>query len=324
MIRPPHPLHPSLLGETLSTSEALRRGVSADRLRRADIHHPFHGVVILGARPQSTADRAWALAQRMPDDSWFSHSTAAELRGLPLPRSHENGVLHVTVPRNTRALRGAGVAGHQRDIAPPAFESLFVAASSGERVPLRVATVGATLLTASSQLDHADLVALIDAARCRDDDGTRRDIARMLERSARRAGSTALRRAAAQSRAGVRSRPESHLRLLVAAAGLPEPLVAPGVATPEGVLHPDLAWPQFKVLVEYEGDEHRTNARTFAFDIARFDTFVDADWSAVRCTSRDLYRRPRRVLETLARRLRARGWRPARPPRLGIPPIAMP
>ncbi|UYN84798.1 MAG: hypothetical protein KIT89_06470 [Microcella sp.] len=91
-----------------------------------------------------------------------------------------------------------------------------------------------------------------------------------------------------------------------------------------GTLHPDLAWPQYHVLVEYEGDDHRTDARTFALDIERFDAFGDVDWATVRCTSRDLYAQPRRVLESLARRLRARGWRPSRPPRLSIPPVAVP
>ena len=324
MSRPPLPLPPLLTAEVFSTAEALRHGISADRLRRSDVHHPFHGVVSTGSRPVSTVDRAWAYAQVMTETGWFSNTTAAELRGWPVPRAIESGPLHVTVPTHFRAPRGVGVVGHQRDIASPAFEWRLVALGRAESVPLRVATIGATLLTAATQLSIADSVALIDAARLVDDAGTRDDIERMLGRSARRAGSAALRRAAAQSRAGVRSRPESHLRLLLAAAGFPEPEVAPEVATPVGPLHPDLAWPQFRVLVEYEGDEHRTSARTFALDIERFDAFGDADWAAVRCTSRDLYAQPSRLLESLARRLRARGWRPARPPRLSIRPFAIP
>ena len=217
-----------------------------------------------------------------------------------------------------------GVIGHQRDLEDPAFEQLLLPMSSGELVPLRVATMGATLLTAATDLELPDLVALVDAARLANESVTLADIDRMLVRSARRAGASALRRADALSRAGVRSRPETHLRLMLGRAGFPEPDVAPEVATPVGPLHPDLAWPAYRVLIEYEGDRHRTDDRVFARDLSRFDAFADAEWSAIRCTRVDLYSDPRRVLGSVARRLRARGWRTRSRLRLNIPPVAKP
>lgn len=321
--RRPQPLPPSLVGEYLSTAQALDGGLSRDRLRRADLEHPFHGVVAT-RRVATTVDRAWAYAHVMHPEAWFSNTTAAVLRGLPVPRALERGPIHVTVPVGVRSPRGSSVRGHQRDIETPASEQLVLPLSSGEFVPLRVATLGATALTSATQLSHADLVALIDAARLRDEAATLADIDRMLERSARRAGSAALRRACCESRAGVRSRPESHLRVLLARAGFPEPEVAPAVPTPLGELHPDLAWPQWRVLVEYEGEGHRTDSRVFARDLHRFDAFGDADWSTARCTSDDLYLDTTRVLTLLARRLRSRGWRPTRPVKLRIPPVAVP
>lgn len=323
MSRRPHPLPTPLVGEYLSTAQALSAGLSRDRLRRADLEHPFRGVI--ATRPvTTTVDRAWAYAQVMHPEAWFSNTTAAVLRGLPVPRALERGPIHVTVPVGVRSPRGLNVRGHQRDIEAPASDSLLLPLSSGELVPLRVATLGATALTSATQLVHADVVALIDAARLTNEAATLADIDRMLERSTRRAGAAALRRARLQSRAGVRSRSESHLRVLLAQAGFPESQVAPSVTTPLGELHPDLAWPQFRVLVEYEGRGHRTDSRVFANDLQRFDAFGDADWSAVRCVSHDLYVDSTRVLGSLARRLRSRGWRPTRPLRLGIPPVAVP
>lgn len=324
MSRTPSPLPFAVRGESLSTAEARRRGVSPDRLRRADVLHPFHGVAGFSAPMQTLADRAWAYAQVMPDSAWFSNTTAAALRGLPLPSALERGQIHVTVPRGAHTPRAAGVVGHQRDLEAPAFEHQLVSLSTGELVPLRVATIGATLLTAATDLALPDLVAAIDAARFADEAAALADIERMLARSARRAGSAALRRAVALSRPGVRSRPETHLRLLLSRAGFPEPEVAPDVSTPLGLLHPDLAWPSYRVLIEYEGDGHRTNDRVFASDLRRFDAFADAEWSAIRCTRADLYSDPTRVLGSVARRLRARGWRTRSRLRLGIPPLAKP
>lgn len=324
MTRQPEPTPAAVRGESLSTAEALRLGVPPDRLRRADVGHPFHGVVTFAVPLATIADRSWAYAQVMPESAWFSNTTAAALRGLPLPARCRASPLHVTVDRGGHAPRGAGVVRHQRDLEAPASEVMLVPLSTGETVPLRVGTIGATLLTAATDLALPDLVAIVDAARWADETNTLDGIDRMLARSARRAGASALRRAAQLSRAGVRSRPESHLRLLLRRAGFPEPEIASKVETPIGALHPDLAWSDFRVLVEYEGDRHRTDGRVFANDLRRFDAFADVGWSAIRCTRTDLYGEPRRVLGSLARRLRDRGWvAPARL-RLGIRPLAMP
>lgn len=308
----------------MSTAEALARGVTVDRLRRADVVHPFHGVVTTGGRPRTIVDRAWAFAQVMPARGWFSHSTAALLLGLPLPRSREQGPLHVTVDRGSRAPRGAGVVGHQRGLPEPSWSAHLLPTSTGELVPLRVATPGAAALTTASLLSIPDLVALVDAVRLVDEASALRDIDRMLEHSARRAGAAALRRAVALSEPGVRSRAETHLRLTLAAAGLPRAQVAPAIVTPLGELHPDLAWPEFGVLIEYEGEHHRTDARQFSSDLARFDAFADAGWQPVRATKDDVYANSRRIVSTVARRLRAAGWRSRGAVRHLPAPIAIP
>lgn len=86
-----------------------------------------------------------------------------------------------------------------------------------------------------------------------------------------------------------------------------------------GVLHPDLLWEQYGVLVEYEGDGHRTSKRQFRHDLSRFDAFLDVGLSPIRATADDVYDDARRLLAVIERRLRERGWRPHARWRLRVP-----
>jgi len=74
----------------------------------------------------------------------------------------------------------------------------------------------------------------------------------------------------------------------------------------------DLAWPQFGVLLEYEGDVHRTSRRRFVSDVRRCERYADEGWRAMRATRADLYDDPRELLSRVARRLRDGGWQPPR------------
>jgi len=135
-----------------------------------------------------------------------------------------------------------------------------------------------------------------------------------LELGPDRPGLARLRRAAPLRRVGVRLRAETHLRLLIASAGLPEPEVAHTVhsttlSSERWVAEADLAWPQHGVLLEYEGDGHRTSRRRFALDVRRFDRYADEGWRAVRATRADVYADPRELMSRLARRLAEGGWR---------------
>jgi hypothetical protein len=125
-------------------------------------------------------------------------------------------------------------------------------------------------------------------------------------------GIRALRSALTDAREGVRSRPETHLRLLVREAGPREPDVA--VPVPVGgdlFVHPDLAWPEYRVALEYDGAGHRS-ARQHAIDVARHEVLVDQRWSVTHVVARDLYTRPSSVVAMAIRRLRAAGWNGAR------------
>lgn len=295
-------------------------GMPYARTRRTDVEHPFHGVATHGVDLDDIVQRSHALGLWLPSDAALSHTTAARVRGLPVPslftREH---VLHASVPRPRRAPKGAGVHGHSIDLPSTRVEQLLVVApSSGERLPLRVVDEPLTLLTCATQLSRPDLVALADAILWRANrDGRADPMLEALAFGRRRPGFARLVRAAPLRRAGVRSRAETLLRLMIASAGLPEPVVAHPVLSTERSPHrwraeADLAWPLFGVLVEYEGDEHRTSRRRFATDVRRFDRYADEGWRAVRATRTDVFEQPSELMGRLERRLRDEGWRPPR------------
>ncbi len=108
-------------------------------------------------------------------------------------------------------------------------------------------------------------------------------------------------------RIGPASRPESLLRLVIVAAGLPEPVIAPPVEVAGGrlTLHPDLAYPELRIAIEYEGDGHR-EARRWERDIERRELLEDAGWRIIRVTHRALVGDPDVVVERIRRARSAR------------------
>ena len=98
---------------------------------------------------------------------------------------------------------------------------------------------------------------------------------------------------------------ESVLRWLVHEAGLPAPQVQFVVRSPDGALlgRADLAWPQRRVLVEFDGDVHRERA-VFVADLRRQNALLAAGWTVLRFTSADVLGRPEEVVAEIRRALR--------------------
>ena len=286
------------------------------RTRRRDVDHPFRGVATHMVDLDDIIQRAHAWGIRGVTDAAVSHSSAALVRGFPIPRALRFAPeLHVVVPRPRRAPKGAGVRGHSIEFSAADVERvLAVAPSTQELLPVALVDESLTLLTCATQLALPDLVALADAMLRRAAVEGRTDpMLAALQRGPGRPGFAGLVRAAPLRRAGVRSRAETLLRLMIASAGLPEPEVAHPVhstalSSERWTAEADLAWPNFGVLVEYEGDGHRTSRRQFATDLRRFDRYADEGWRAVRATRADVFDDPRELMSRIARRLRDGGW----------------
>ncbi|BDZ48829.1 hypothetical protein GCM10025867_10700 [Frondihabitans sucicola] len=146
-------------------------------------------------------------------------------------------------------------------------------------------------------LDVDDLVAMGDAlaGRWSPHEAAREQSLDQLEAAVdgwrSRRGARRLREAFGLVRADVWSPKETELRLIIVRAGLPEP---PGLnaAITDGhgatIGHGDLVWPRQRLVVEYEGDQHRTDRRQWRRDVAKYERYSDERWRVVRVTDDDL------------------------------------
>ena len=74
------------------------------------------------------------------------------------------------------------------------------------------------------------------------------------------------------------------LRLLIVRAGMPEPMINAPVRSRAGrvVAHADLAYPEFNLVLEYDGDQHRTDRSQYYIDIDRLERITREGWRVIR------------------------------------------
>lgn len=248
---------------------------------------------------------ALAFAVQMHPAEYFSHTTAAVLWDLPLPLLADARP-HVSVAG--RAPRTRGIHGHQID---PKLSRVVTHPTLG----IRVAHPATTWAMLGGSLRHPyDLVAVADAivrvpripgrvARIeRDAWGTVPELAAAMQ-AGRRRGAAALREALPRVRGGAASRMETWVRLIITDAGLPEPVTDHDVFDPHGrfVGCVDLAYPELRIAIEYEGDQHRTDPRQWQRDIEKHEQLADLGWRVIRISRDHVFADP----ESIVRRVRA-------------------
>jgi uncharacterized protein DUF559 len=125
-------------------------------------------------------------------------------------------------------------------------------------------------------------------------------------RNARRA-----RRAALLIRAGGDSPMETRIRLLVVLAGLPEPQVNFIVCVAGGKWRWrfDLCYPEYKLIIEYDGRQHAFDAEQWGHDLDRREWLDQDGWRIVIVVSDGIYANPLRTLQRVRAALEDRGAR---------------
>lgn len=217
----------------------------------------------------------------------FSHITALALMGIELPmqRRFSMDEAHVVVPSRNETHRRKGVKYHVW------------------RGPSDIVAIGGTglecssPLTAWAQMSDAlslgELVALGDSI-MRDDRGiyrcSRLDFSGFLLTELRFRGKAKCRRALRFMAEGVDSSWETRLRLALLQHGLPCPEVNHAVHDRllDHDLRIDLAYPEHKVALEYQGDHHRTSRAQYRFDQTKRRHLQDMGWQVITVTSDDL------------------------------------
>ena len=306
----PEPLHRRV---AFSSAEARALGASKGRLEASDLVTPFRGARMLAIAAPGVRQLALAYAMRMPPDQFFSHTTAALLNDVPLPSALEvDRRLHVSAFAGGSRPRSTGVVGHLVD---RTRTGTLVAGA------LNMTDAATTWCQLGSMLGVDDLVAVGDFLITGRRKLGGRPAAARLETLARAvmlhggsAGVTRLREALPMIRVGPLSRRESLLRQRIIRAGLPEPEVAfvirdARLAGFEPTV--DLAYPAYRVAIEYEGDHHRSPDQ-FRRDIARYERLQDVGWIVIRASAIDVAdgdtAASGEVIDRIGARLRQRGW----------------
>ncbi|WP_347755539.1 hypothetical protein [Agrococcus sp. ProA11] len=304
------PLPEPLASGPFSVVRAREAGVTPRRLRGTDLTAPFHGV--RAASPAAGVhELAEAYRQRMRPGHVFAGVTAARLWGLPeTTRWRPAEPLVIGIPAGTTRTRARGVVTREFDT-----ERLAVCELDG--LPILDPLGTAMLLARETTSD--DLVVLMDAL------VTPSEIYRGLRLPMRPyssipalhafaehcrglRGAAALRAALDRVRAGADSPQESRSRLAIVAAGLPEAVVQFEVWL-EGILQAviDLAYPEWMIAIEYEGEHHLLDPAQWARDIRRQELLESLGWIVIRVTKADLYDGARGLLRRVRSALARRG-----------------
>ncbi len=248
------------------------------------------------ADPAPLLVRARAALMHCSAGTAISHHTAGRLLGLHLPPDQR---VHVAVPGERYRTRRVGIAAHRL----AADHELILV----EGLPCT--NVLGTLADLAATIRLPDLTAAVDEAL-----GQRLVSVDELRRYAlgrARSGSRVLRQALelADRRSG--SPMESRTRVLVRLAGYPEPEAQYPVCGGSGQrYYLDMAFPEWKVALEYDGRQHAQDAKQYAWDLRRREDLTLSGWMLVTAVSDDIYVRPTGLLDRLDAAVLAAGGCP--------------
>jgi hypothetical protein len=241
----------------------------------------------------------------MTPDQFFSHVTAALVHGLPLPLAHERArTLHVCTEEPAARHRGRGIAGHHLE--PGSVRIVEVRG-------LRVTSPVDTWCQLASVLSLDDLIKVGDAlVRRKAPFATMGELHAGVLRYAGHRGAKRLRTALDAVRTGVDSPRETELRLLLVRSGLPEPEVNATITDRHGlkIATGDLIYREYRVLVEYDGEQHRTDEDQYHWDVDRLDNIMEEAWRVIRINKSHLRNKPAAAVRKVETALWAAGWRP--------------
>jgi hypothetical protein len=295
--------------------EARLHGLPPGRMSGRDLARPFNSVRApdgeLGPR-----ELVAAYALRQGVDQVVSHTTALLLWGCPLPRRVElQQELHVssigparprtnhTIPHRLYPHRTPVTVLGDLHITEPAVSWVMSAPLLGLD---DLVAAGDFLITGTEPFDGSPPLATLGEL-------SATVAARPGDRGIRRA-----REALALVRYGALSRRETHGRLMVVRAGLPEPELNYPVMHPAGgqVAMVDLAHAEFRSAIEYESLLHLSPEK-FRRDIRKQQELAAIGWVTHRLTSDDVDARlrtpaSRAAVARIRATLIARGWHPHR------------
>lgn len=319
MARRPSALPPSLPWPVFTRAEAMRAGLSPDRLRRKDLENLRRGLFARRGERFGEIDLAAALC-RQNTGVVIVGLSAARLLGIPMPRPLELWDRSTPVEAATSGARrrsDALVVWHDLRLGDSDLEKIsHHDPRNGHSSLLRVTTRARTWRDLATHLEPGELVAAGDHLLRIPRPGLEGrwgpwcEVEELLAvatgRHARR-----LREAIGRMRVGADSPKETELRLALLAAGLPEPAINVPLVGDDGISRhsPDFQWHDFRVCAEYEGIGH-SDPKQVQRDIRRARAAKAAGFTELRLAARDLADGCAAAVEIVRSELVAHGWRP--------------
>jgi hypothetical protein len=285
------------LPPTFTAASAEAAGLTRAQLRGSGFVRLAHDLTVRLDDAINLRERLRLLARVLPEDAAYSHRTAAALLGAPVDPPKRPHV--VLTPRRVLPQRAEFVVHERRLVA----EDILATDD------LRVNSAAQTFLDLSADLRPEELVAVGDAL-LRLGQLSDADLTRRLSRADRVRGVVRARRCAPLLSPLAMSRPESLMRYWLVTSRLPVPQPQVPVHDSHGrvVAHGDLGYPEWRVLLEYEGRQHAEREQ-FGRDVDRYSLMAADGWLVLRFAARHVGG-PTTVVERTRRALISRGWNP--------------
>ena len=275
-------------------SDVRAAGLSVRELRHPDVVRLSRDAYLPRALRGDLASRLAVVLLTSPPGAVISHLSAADVWGLQIPfRNRADDRVHVTIPAGSRAESRSD----RRLYRLPLGEDDVVRKGS---VP--VTSPARTWRDLAGILEPPALLAATD--QLLKGLATREELGEELARRPAGRGCARARQVLPIADRRADSPMESVLRWLLHDAHLPTPELQFRIRDGGGVIvaAADMAWPQHKVLVEFDGDVHRER-KPFVEDRRRQNRVVMAGWTVLRFTSADVYGDAAGVLAQIRRAL---------------------
>jgi very-short-patch-repair endonuclease len=270
-------------------SDAVASGRLTHRELRRDYTMVYRNVYLPRGAEFTARERAAA--------AWLWSNRSATLGGLSAAALHGSRWVPVEAPAELIRTR--------RDKSPPGIVIRKDTLAHDEVEPIAgipCTTVQRTAFDLGRRLDHEEAVIRIDALL----NATRVPLGEVCAVADRYPGARnvrRLRRVLSVVDGGAESPQETRVRLLLVEGGLPRPTTQIRV----GKRRVDMGWPDYRVGVEYDGEQHWSDPREHAGDINRLEYLAGLGWTIVRVSAWHLRRDRDGIVRRAAEALRARG-----------------
>lgn len=280
------------------TGPTTRAGVRAAGLSDRELRHPqvsrlSRDTYLPNSLRGDLAARLAAVLLTAPPGAVVSHLSAADVWGLQIPmRARDDDRVHLTIPDGSRA---------ESRVDRRLYRMPFDETSVVRRRSIPVTSPARTWRDLAGILQRPALLAATD--QLVNGLASRQELQAELRRRPTGRGCARATDVLPLADPRAESPMESVVRWLVHDGGLPPPEPQFTVRDVDGIVgRADLAWPDRRVIVEFDGDVHRERA-VFVKDARRQNRLIAAGWTVLRFTSADVFGRPHEVVAEIRRAL---------------------